>query len=154
MIGALQNRPRDSLNSRYIMTIKKAFYIIIAQIALISCDPGASVEYRIINLSNKNATIGLKEGVVYTVHHKDSTICYYSTDYSSAILKHDEFISVYYEWMNNHVESHTPLWMELQSIQIEDSIVSPLYWNNAESWEKSSDKGIYWETIEYDLFLQ
>ena len=99
MIGALQNRPRDSLNSRYIMTIKKAFYIIIAQIALISCDPGASIEYRIINLSNKNAIIGLKEGVVYTVHHKDSTICYYSTDYSSAILKHDEFISVYYEWM-------------------------------------------------------
>ena len=56
--------------------------------------------------------------------------------------------------MNNHVESHTPLWMELQSIQIEDSIVSPLYWNNAESWEKSSDKGIYWETIKYYLFLQ
>ena len=136
------------------MTIKKVFYIIIAQIALISCDPGASVEYRIINLSNKNATIGLKEGVVYTIHRNDSTICYYSTDHSSAILKHNEFISVYYEWMNNRTESHTPLWMELQSIQIEDSIVSPLYWNNAESWEKSSDKGIYWETIEYDLFLQ
>ena len=63
-------------------------------------------------------------------------------------------MSVYYEWMNNRTESHTPLWMELQSIQIEDSIVSPLYWNNAESWEKSSDKGIYWETIKYYLFLQ
>ena len=26
--------------------------------------------------------------------------------------------------------------------------------NNAEFWEKSSDKGTYWETIKYDLFLQ
>jgi hypothetical protein len=136
------------------MYIKKNILILISLITIASCDPGASVEYRIINLSNKDAIIELKKDVAYTVHYKDSIICYYSTDDSSVILRNNEFIRVYYEWMNNRVESYRPLWEEIESIIIEDSIVSPQYWSNAELWKKSRDKGIYWETIKYDLFLK
>ena len=142
--------------SSNIKTINKVFLIIIiALIVLVSCDPMSSVEYRIINLSHKNTVIEFKEGFYYNVHHEDSTNFYYSTDNRTAVLKHNEFISIYYEWINPTVESHTPLWMELQDIQMEDSIVPREYWNNPKSWQKSGDKGIMGgEEIKYNLFLQ
>ncbi len=121
---------------------------------MISCDPGSTVEYKIYNMSNYDAIIELKENVEYNIFHKDSITYHHSSEKNNIILKPKETLRKYCEWMNNRVEAHTPLWEEILNIQIEDSIVPPQYWNNADCWQKSSSKDMYGEEINYNLYLK
>jgi len=138
---------------QFIMRIKKIIGLILFAIPIISCDPGSTVVFTIYNMSNHDATIELKENVWYNIFHKDSVSLHNSSEEGSAILKHGEFIRKYYEWMNNRVESYIPLWEEIISIKIGDSIVSPQYWDNEGCWQKSHSSGMYYENIDYSLYL-
>ena len=130
------------------------FIIILFFIPIISCDPGSTVEYKICNMSNCDAIIELKGNVGYNIIHKDSITYHHSSERANVILKPEEALRKYLEWMNNRVEAHTPLWEEIINIKIGDSIVLPQYWNNADSWQKSSSKDMYGEEINYNLYLK
>lgn len=137
--------------------MKKKYNIlccIIFLFVIASCDPISSVEYRIYNFNSEIVTIELKKRIEYDIYHEDSVKKHYASDDNIVELEHYDFLELYYEWMNNRAKSHTPLWEDISSIHIGDSIIPHTYWNNVENWEVRSRSEIHGESIKYYLYLK
>ena len=156
----------DILNARFpafsrLMTknMKRNLYAVIVCImafVMTSCDPSSSVSYVVVNHSEAYATIDIKENVGYRISCHDSASAWKtSTTCGSIVLAPNASLESIHEWVHSSPQPHTPLWDDINSIQVGDSLLPDTSWNSEAAWEKtfSQDGSFDLEHITYSLHL-
>ena len=135
-------------------------------LALVSCDPMSSVEYKIYNMSTDTVAVSfyrevmsssyqgyeitdLNDSVVSSLHAADSA--------TVAIVEPNRCLKAHYEWGGLYREELiVPLWKYIISVTMGGVELAPESWNNASSWKVKTQGGGFGEgeSRYYELWLR
>lgn len=129
-----------------------------------SCDPMASVEYKIYNKTADTVTVTMHKEIMsssymgYTIIENDSV----STDYEAdscniAVLAPEQVLVVDHAWSGLYREEQVvPFWKYIISIKKGENEVRPELWNNEAAWHLKIDGGGRFEDESryYDIVLR
>ena len=133
-------------------------------VALASCDPVSSVEFKIYNKTADTVTIVMYKEIMtspyegYTIIENDSV----STDYEAdscnvAVLAPEQVLQVDRIWHGLYREEQVvPFWKYINSITIGDTEMRPESWNNEAAWHlKTVGGGRFEDEFRYyDIVLR
>lgn len=132
--------------------------------ALASCDPMASVEYNIHNITSDTVTITFRKDIMtspyqgYDIQENDSVTVHYGSDsLNVASLAPNQHLKIYREWHGIYREERViHAWRYIKSITVGDREADSTAWNEA-AWHHRTKGGGNFEKEEfhyYDLWFR
>lgn len=130
-----------------------------------SCDPMASVEYKIYNKTTDTVTVAMYKEILsssyqgFDIQENDSVTTHYGKEDSVnvAVLAPEMVLTVKREWSGLYREEQVvPFWKYITSIKIGESELPAERWNNEAAWHLKKDGGGRFEDESryYDLVLR
>ena len=136
-----------------------------ALVALASCDPMSSVDYKVHNLTEDTITVAMYKEILtsdyqgYTIVEKDSVISRYGVDdtVSVAVLGPHQALWVHNDWNGLYREEQiVPLWKYIKSIRVGDTERAATTWDSEKPWHLKTEGGTRFkgESRYYDLYIR
>ena len=133
-------------------------------LSLASCDPMASVEYKIYNKTADTVTVTMYKEIMsssyrgYTIIENDSVSTEYQADSCNiAVLAPEQVLVVDKEWSGLYREEQVvPFWKYIRSITVGETELSSGLWDNEAAWHLKTVGGGRFEDESryYDLVLR
>ena len=141
------------------------FAVVAAIMALTSCDPISSVEYKIYNKTADTVAVDMYDEILsssyagFDIEENDSVTTHYSADSCNvAILAPDQHLRIHREWHGLYREElMVHGWRYISSIKVGDVEAAATTWNNESAWHHRTKGGGNFakeESHYYDLFLR
>ena len=125
--------------------------------AMSSCDPLSSVEYKIYNLTEDTVAVSFYKEIMtspyqgYSVEENDSVTTDYNTSQGNdtilvATLAPKRTLTLSYEWWGLYREERiVPAWKYIKAMVMGDKEADPSAWNDESRWTMKSKGGGFGE---------
>lgn len=119
-------------------------------LALVSCDPVSSVDYKLYNKTSDTVTVSMYREILsstyggYDIVENDSVTTHYGMADSVhvAVLAPDQVLWVHNEWDGLYREERIyPFWKYIKSIKTGDVELPAASWDNESAWHLRTEGG-------------
>ena len=134
-------------------------------VLLTSCDPMASSEYNIHNISKDTVTITFHKEIMsssyqgFDIQENDSVTTHYGSDsLTVALLAPNQHLKIHKEWHGLYREELiVHAWVYIKSVKVGENAVDSALWYNEEAWHHRTKGGGNFakeESHYYDLWFR
>ena len=119
-------------------------------VALVSCDPLSSADFKVYNKTADTVTVEMYAGILtssyggFAIEESDSVTTRYGEEdsVSVAVLAPDQVLMVHDDWDGLYREEFVvPLWKYIRSVKVGNKELATDAWDNESAWHLKTEGG-------------